>query len=130
MDMPEISNQLKPKQIERFKTKLGKQAGRMMEQHIAFSVSFYRPEMYKMHVSTILKGSNNFPIERSVEEIVRSSLSKSNHRADGTAFCLAFQFIFRNTAQNLQILRKRMKMNLNDMTEMTRARLLVKSQKL
>ena len=40
MDMPEIANQLKPKQVERFKTKLGKQAGRMMEQHIAFSVSF------------------------------------------------------------------------------------------
>ena len=40
MDMPEISNQLKPRQIERFKTKLEKQANRMMEQHIAFSVSF------------------------------------------------------------------------------------------
>ena len=57
MDMPEISNQLKPKQIERFKKKLGKQAGRMMEQHLAFSVSFYRPEMYKAHVGTILEGS-------------------------------------------------------------------------
>lgn len=42
MDMPEISNQLKPRQIERFKTKLGKQAGRMMEQHIAFSVSAHQ----------------------------------------------------------------------------------------
>ena len=57
MDMPEISNQLKPKQIERFKLKLGKQAGRMMEQHLAFAVSFYRPEIYKSHVGTILKDS-------------------------------------------------------------------------
>ena len=40
MDMPEISNQLKPRQIERFKTKLEKQANRMMEQHLAFAVSF------------------------------------------------------------------------------------------
>ena len=45
MDMPEISNQLKPRQIERFKTKLGKQAGRMMEQHIAFSVSAHQDFM-------------------------------------------------------------------------------------
>ena len=57
MDMPEISNQLKAGRIERFKTKLGKMAGRMMEQHLAFSVSFFKSKIYQKHVRTILKDS-------------------------------------------------------------------------
>ena len=73
---------------------------------------------------------------KSVEKNNQRSLSELYQRVDritpywrlnATGFSILF---FRNTAQNLQPLRKTKKMNLNDMIEMTHARLLVKSQKL